>query len=223
MIGPFVLSNGFDAILVDIDRLSKIHHYIAAKTTMNAKELADLFTCHVWKLHGLPDTIVSDRGFVFIAELWRAVCHRLQINVSLSTAFHTKTDGQTENANAFLEQYLRQYINFSQKDWETWLALSEVAVNNAFITCTEMSPFFANYSQHPQVSFGPPRLVERDASHRIKLQNRQGTEFADKMKKILDTLRSNLTVARDRQEHFANTNRTPALAYKISDLVFLDI
>ena len=133
-----------------------MHHYIAAKTTMNAKELADLFNHHVWKLHGLPDTIVSDRKFVIIAEFWRAVCHRLQINISLSTVFHPKTDGQTENANAFLEQYLRQYIDFSQKDWETWLALAEFAANNAFNASTEMLPFVDNYGQHPRVSFGPP-------------------------------------------------------------------
>jgi hypothetical protein len=80
---------------------------------MKAHDLAMLFVRDVWKLHGLPDSIVSDRGLLFVSEFWKAVCHRLQINITLSTAYHPETDGQTENANSFLEQYLRQYASFA--------------------------------------------------------------------------------------------------------------
>jgi transposase InsO family protein len=89
-----------------------------------------LFVRDVWKLHGLPDSIVSDRGPPFISEFWKAVCYRLQINISLSTAYHLETDGQTKNANSFLEQYLRQYVSFVQDDWDEWLPLAEFAARN---------------------------------------------------------------------------------------------
>ncbi|EFZ03020.2 reverse transcriptase [Metarhizium robertsii ARSEF 23] len=97
---------------------------------MKAHDLAMLFVRDVWKLHGLPDSIVSDRGPLFVSEFWKAVCHRLQTNISLSTAYHPETDGQTENANAFLEQYLRQYVSFAQDDWDEWLPLAEFAARN---------------------------------------------------------------------------------------------
>ena len=102
--------------MVVIDRLTKERHYIPCHSKMKAKDLAKIFVRDVWRLHGLCDSIVSDRGPLFVAEFWKAVCHRLQINVSLSTSYHPETDGQTENANAFMEQYLRQYIDYSQND-----------------------------------------------------------------------------------------------------------
>ena len=80
---------------------------------MTASELARCFVKEVWKLHGLPDSIVSDRGSLFISEFWKAVCHRIRVSVDLSTAYHPESDGQTEIANAYLEQYLRHYIDYS--------------------------------------------------------------------------------------------------------------
>jgi transposase InsO family protein len=72
-----------------------------------------LFVQDIWKLHRLPNSIVSNRGPLFISEFWKAVCYRLQINISLSTVYHPETNSQTENTNSFLEQYLRQYVSFA--------------------------------------------------------------------------------------------------------------
>jgi transposase InsO family protein len=80
---------------------------------MTAIDLGRIFLRDIWRLYGLPDSIVSDRGSLFVAELWKAICHRLQITISLSTAYHPESDGQTEIANAAMEAYLRHYINFS--------------------------------------------------------------------------------------------------------------
>ncbi|KAI0992409.1 hypothetical protein K3495_g15776, partial [Podosphaera aphanis] len=106
-VGPLTEFGNFNCIMVVIDRLSKERHYTPCHTKMKAKDLAKLFVRDIWRLHGLCDSIVSDRGPLFVADFWKAVCHCLQINVSLSTAYHPETDGQTENANAFMEQYLR--------------------------------------------------------------------------------------------------------------------
>lgn len=208
--------------MVTVDRLSKQRHYTACNTTTSALDLAKLFVREIWRLHGLPDTIVSDRGPQFVAELWKAVCYRLRVNVSLSTAYHPETDGQTEISNAYLEQYLRLYIDYAQDDWETWLPLAEFSANNATSASTGMTPFFANYGYHPRMSFGPPRPITRGSSKQVIEGNLAGNSFVQKMEDVLQTLRDNLQSARDAQERAANVNRAPSPAYKVGDRVFLD-
>ena len=92
---------GKDAVLVVCDRLSKITHFVAT-----TEGLARLFRNNVWKLHGLPESVVSDRGLQFAAELTKELNRMLGIKTKLSTAFHPQTDGQTERMNQELEQYL---------------------------------------------------------------------------------------------------------------------
>ena len=118
--------------------------------------------------------------------------------------------------------YLRQYSDFTQKDWEKWLPLAEFAANNAMNESTKMSPFFANKGFHPRMSFSPPRTLPRNSSAALKRSNLQGTQFADKMSEICELLRTNLVSARTSQEIQANRNRSPAPAYKVGDMVFLD-
>jgi hypothetical protein len=221
-VGPCVLSNGFDCIMVVVDRLTKERHLIPCNTTMQALDLAKLFLRNVWKLHGLPDSIVSDRGSLFVATLWNAICYRLRIKANLSTAFHPESDGQTEISNAFMEQFLRKYIDFSQEDWEDWLPMAEFSANNVASASTGMSPFFANKGFHPRMSFGPPRSVARNSTKRLQEQEEQGNAFASKMESIMETLRTNLLAAQATQEQYANKTRTPAPAYRKGDLVFLD-
>ena len=221
-IGPLVPSNGYDTIMVVVDRLSKMRHIIGVHSQMTASELAKLFTKEVWKHHGLPDSIVSDRGSLFVAELWKAICHRLRISNDLSTSFHPETDGQTENANAVLEQYLRHYVDYTQEDWEDWLPLAEYAANNAVSSSTGVSPFFANKGFHPKMSFGPPRPISSSASTYLREQNSQANDFVQKMEEILDILRTNLRAAQAKYEASANANRSAAPAYRVGDQVFLD-
>jgi len=120
------------------------------------------------------------------------VCHRLQINISLSIAYHPETNGQTENANSFLEQYLRQYISFTQDNWDKWLPLAEFAARNIINNLTGMSPFFANAGYYPRMSFRPPRVILRAASKDINKRNKDGNDFALKIQEITDLLRTNL-------------------------------
>jgi hypothetical protein len=142
-IGPIKpTARGFNAIMVVVDRLSKDQHFTPCNTSMGAYDLGRLFVRDVWKLHGLPNSIISDRDSLFVSEFWKAVCHRLRINVKLSTAYHQETDGQTEVANAFLKQYLRQYVNFAQDDWDEWLPLAEFAARNVVSKSIGLSLFF---------------------------------------------------------------------------------
>ena len=97
---------GKDAILVVCDWLSKITHFVATTEGMSAKGLARLFWDNVWKLHGLLESVVLDRGLQFVAELTRELNRMLGIKMKLSTVFHPQTDGQMEKMNQELEQYL---------------------------------------------------------------------------------------------------------------------
>ena len=104
-------------ILVVCNRLSKITHFVATTEETLAKGLARLFRDNMWKLHRLPESIVSDRGPQFAAEMTKKLNSMLEIKMKLSTAFHPQTDGQTERMNQKLEQYLRFFVDHRQKDW----------------------------------------------------------------------------------------------------------
>jgi len=93
------LAQGYDSILVVVDRLTKMVHFIPTTEKISAKGLARLFRDNVWKLHGLPESIISDRGPQFVAGLMRELNEMLGIKSKLSTAFHPQTDGQTERVN----------------------------------------------------------------------------------------------------------------------------
>uniref|UniRef100_A0A803TM74 Gypsy retrotransposon integrase-like protein 1 n=1 Tax=Anolis carolinensis TaxID=28377 RepID=A0A803TM74_ANOCA len=151
-------SHGFTTILVVVDLFTKMAHFIPCEGLPTAKETADLFLQHVFHLHGLPKSLVTDRGAQFTSRFWKALQSLLGIDSRLSTAHHPQTDGQTERTNAPLEQYLRCYVNYQQDNWADLLSLSEFAFNNATQNSTKEAPFFANYGFHPR--FFPP-VVEK--------------------------------------------------------------
>ena len=105
-------SQGHDAIWVVIDRLTKARHFVPYRTNVDAKDLADLFIEHVFRLHGLPYSVVSDRGPQFAAAFWKRLCNRLGIDGHLSSAFNPESDSQTERVNAIMEQCLRAHVYY---------------------------------------------------------------------------------------------------------------
>ena len=111
------LAQGYDSILVVVDWLTKIVHFIPTMKKTSAEGLARLFRDNVWKLYGLPESIISDRRPQFAAGLMKELNGMLGIESKLSTAFHPQTDGQTERVNQELEQYLRIFIDHRQEQW----------------------------------------------------------------------------------------------------------
>ena len=167
------MSKGHDSILVVCDRFSKMSHFVVITEKTMAEGLARLFRNNVWKLHGLPESVILDRGPQFAAGLTKKLNKMLGIETKLSTVYHSQTDSQTERTNQELEQYLRMYVNHRQNNWSEWLAMAEFAINNKVYTATKMSPFKVNYGREPRMGF----------DIRKKEKNEKAEEFVREMKK----------------------------------------
>ena len=105
------IAQEYNSILVVVDRLTKMVHFISTIEKILAEGLARLFRDNVWKLHGLPENIISDGELQFAAGLMRELNQILGIERKMLMAFHSQTDGQTERVNQELEQYLRMFID----------------------------------------------------------------------------------------------------------------
>ena len=147
------LAQGYNSILVVVNWLTKMVHFIPTMEKTSAEGLARLFRDNVWKLHGLPESIILDRGPQFAAGLMQELNRMLGIKSKLSIAFHSQTDGQTERVKQELEQYLRIFIDHRQEQWPKWLGTAEFVYNNKTHSSTKTSPFKANYRQDPRMGF----------------------------------------------------------------------
>ncbi|MBW0547386.1 hypothetical protein O181_087101 [Austropuccinia psidii MF-1] len=148
-ITQFPLSSNFDSNLVVLDIFTKMAIFIPACSTITALNLAQIFISHVFSKHGLPISIVSDRGSLFVSSFWTQFCQQLIISRDISTAFQPETDRQTERLNQILERSLWMYVSYHQDDWHTLLPLHEFAYNNADHSSTKQSPFFTIYGRNP--------------------------------------------------------------------------
>ena len=144
-----------DAIHVVVDRLTKMAIFIPTTKSISAPDVATIFIQHVVRVHGVPDTLVSDRDPIFTSHWWRRMLELLGIEANRSSAFHTKTHGQTERMNSVLEQYLRVYCDYQQGDLANILPLAKFSYNNSKHSATTLSPFFANFGFHPRMSLLP--------------------------------------------------------------------
>src|SRR5882672_490905 len=108
--------------MVVVDRLSKRAHVIPTTSDVTAARVARLFWDHVWKLHGLLEEVISDRGTQFISNFTRSLSQLLRIRVAASMAYHPQTDGQSERVNQEVEQFLRLFIDQRKDNWYEWLA-----------------------------------------------------------------------------------------------------
>jgi hypothetical protein len=180
--------------------------------TVTGKQTAELFMKEVFRLHGSPRSIVSDRGPQFISAYWKRFSELLNTNINLSSAFHPQTDGSTEVVNQVIEHYLWIYCNYQQSDWVSHLPLAEFTYNNSTNSTTSMTPFFANTGHHPLFDISLIREpVVPSAETRVLL-----------LKTIRDDLIANLHEAQQSYTYHVNTRRLPAPPLHIGDKVFLD-
>src|SRR5882672_459620 len=157
LITELLPSQGYNTIMVGVDHLSKRAHVMPTTSDVTAAGVARFFRDHVWKLHGLPEEVISDRGTQFISNFTQSLSQLLGIRVAASTAYHPQTDGQTEQVNQAVEQFLRLFINQRQDDCYEWLAIAEFAYNDRIHASTRSSPFMMDTGQNPRLGIEPLR------------------------------------------------------------------
>jgi hypothetical protein len=206
-------ANGKDCVMVVVDSVTKRSHFVDTNTTISALGSAKLYVKHIWKHHGLPGKVLSDRGPQFVAEFTRELYRLLGIKLAATTAYHPQGDGQTERVNQELEQYLRVFINQRQDDWDELLPFAEFQYNNHVHSATRQVPFLLDTGRVPRMGFEPGQR----RSH-VESVN----EFKDRMKEALDEAKAALTQSKDDMAKYYDRKRTPAPDYQPGDKVYLD-
>ena len=157
-------SSSFDSILMIVNQYTKMGLFIPTTVTLSTDSLTNLIITWVIMKHGTPTDIISDHSSLFISNFWKSLVKHLDIKLNLLTAYHPKTDGQTECLNQVLEQYLQIYVNYLQDDWALLLPLAEFAYNNAEHSATNLTPFFVNKGFHPNLEVNVEAVPSTEAS-----------------------------------------------------------
>ena len=173
-------------VFVVVDRFTKYVHFIPLAHPYTAAKVAQVFMQYVFKLHGMPSTIVSDRDPVFTSKFWSELMKLQGANLTTSSSYHPQSDGQTEVVNKSLEHYLRAFAADRPHSWVDWLPMAEFWFNTNFHTSIKLTPFEALYG------YPSPKVVEyvpgvtRVAAVDSYLQDRQ---------QLFSLLKHNLNVA----------------------------
>lgn len=145
-------SGGKNVILVMVDRFTKYGHFLP----YSAETVAKLFLDNIYKLHGMLQSIVTDRDKIFTSEFWQGLFKQIRAKLQLSSAYHPQIDGQTEKLNQCLEMYLRCMVFKQPRQWSKWNNLAEWRYNTTLHTSIKMTPFEALYGiQPPRLALGP--------------------------------------------------------------------
>uniref|UniRef100_A0A803JTE2 Integrase catalytic domain-containing protein n=1 Tax=Xenopus tropicalis TaxID=8364 RepID=A0A803JTE2_XENTR len=204
-------SSELSTILVVVDRFSKMAHFVPLKKLPSAPILAKIFVREIFRFHGFPSSIVSDRGVQFVSRFWRAFCKLLGVKLNFSSAYHPQSNGQTERTNQSLEQFLRCFVSSNQDNWSELLPWAEFAHNNLKHDSLGFSPFFCVHGFHPRAL--PSALIKSDVP------------AAENMVRDFKTLWSHAHQALQRasslQKTAADKQRRPAPVFRVGDSVWL--
>ena len=204
-VGELRESEGFNAVLVVTDQFTKVQHYIPAKTTWTAEDVADSYINDIWTLYSLPRHITSDLGLQFASKFLNELNQKLNINLRLSAAYHLQTDGLSERAVQTRKQYLCIYCYERQNHWRAWLPLPEFAYNTTATTTYKLYPYRSLYgfdtrTIHLDNDYELSSLAAEECLDRITTVH---NHIHDVLKRI-NTKRSTLNVEIARQFNIDN-------------------
>lgn len=192
-------SGGKKVIMVVVDRLSKYANFLPLSHPFSAISVAQIYLDQVYKLHGSPKSIISDRDKVFISKFWTEFMKLLGVQLKLSIAYHPQTDGQSEVLNRCLESYLRCICHDLPQEWLKWLPLAEFWYNSTFHSVIQKTPYEVLYSQPPPV-------------HRPYITVSTIVEAVDRSFKLREqaivVLKFNLQRAQNRMKQLADRKRS---------------
>jgi len=133
--------------MVVVDKLRKSAHFVPVQSTYKAIQITNIFMQNIFRLHGLPKCIISDRDVKFTSAFWKALFKGLGTQLNFSTTYHPQTNGQTERVKQVVEDMLQTYVMQQPSKWEDYLHLVEFAYNNGYHTSLQMSPFKLLYGR----------------------------------------------------------------------------
>ncbi len=214
------LSNGYNAILTIVDKLTKYTHFIPCNTTINEIETAKLFHDHIWMHYGLPRQVITDRDARWTGSFWEHLTSLVGIQRSLTTAYHPQADGQSEIMNQTLEVALRAFVSPELDDWSNLLPAFTFAYNNMEHTATGFAPSYLLRGFQPLT---PSDLLAQTSQtlDRPSVENSNAESFAEGMTAVRTQAIDSLKVAQAFQEEYYNRGRS-FMEFKEGDLVMIN-
>jgi hypothetical protein len=207
------LSEDCDQLWVIVDRFTKMAHFIPLKKEQKTVEhLVKIFACEIWRFHGIPTDIISDRDSQFTSTEWKQFLGTIGVRPRMSTSFHPQTDGRRERINQTIQAYLRSFINYEMDNWVGLLPMAEFAYNNSVTQATSRSPFYANYGRHPGCTNPSNTSASEDTQE----------GYINHLVSVQGLLTRNLKATQERMKKYADLKRKDAPEFKVGDLVMLD-
>lgn len=207
--------SGRDAVAVFVDRFSKLAIFVPCVTKSSAADVARMFFEHVFKRHGMPASIVSDRDPRFTSLFWTSLFSCLGTQLNMSTAHHQQTDGQSERTIQTLEQYLRTYAADSQDDWDKHLYHAEFAYNSAKSSSTTLSPFEVIYGCQPRTPMS--LMLDKVPELTVPSAQEAARDHQARFHMVYDAL---LDAQKAMSEQYNKHHQ--AVDFDVGDLVYLD-
>jgi RNase H-like domain found in reverse transcriptase/Reverse transcriptase (RNA-dependent DNA polymerase)/Integrase zinc binding domain len=213
--------HGFDTIAVFVDRLGKRPISVPCNSTIDAPGLARLYLIYVYRYYGPATTIVSDRGPQFVSAFWDEFNRILGTKIKLSTAFHPQTDGQTENANQYIDQRLRPFVNHYQDNWSELIHIVDFAAAALPHDSTGLSSFMVEMGYEPRTSFDWDRPADLiDVSDVIRKARADAVSRVKGIHDAWEWCRTNMVEAQKKQQDQANRHRRP-VDFVVGDSVWV--
>ncbi|KAG2761363.1 hypothetical protein PC116_g30024 [Phytophthora cactorum] len=207
-------------------------HLAAVPDTIDGEGTALLFLDRVFRQHGLPEAVVSDRDPRFTAKFWKSLFQVLGTRLDMSTAGHPQTDGQTERVNRVVEDILRSVCAETPRRWSEVLPLVEFALNKAVHASTGFTPFYVNGLANPRVPLTPPRrgsglsgggIADRLADISSVAVRKQVDDFVSLRLSVLRQVRDAMAESQDLQKEYADVQgRGNVERFEVGDLVLLN-
>ncbi|XP_022897597.1 uncharacterized protein LOC111411281 [Olea europaea var. sylvestris] len=204
---------GNDSIFVVVDRFSKMVHFIPCKRTTDAIKVSQLFFREIYRSHGLPTSIVSDRDTRFIDHFWWSLWKSVNTSLNFSSAYHPQTDGQTEVVNHSLGDLLWCLVGDNPRSWDQQLSQAEFAYNHARNRSTGFSPFQVVYSILPR---SPIDLLTLPSKTRL---HGTAVDFVRSLQQVHEETRANLLESNRKYKEAADRHRRP-VEFDVGDYVW---
>lgn len=209
------LSEGFDAMTTVTDKFTKTLRVYPCKTTDDARTTADRFFKEVYRSHGLPRAIISDRDVRFTSKFWETLCAKLGIERKMTTSYNPQADGQAEKSNQTVEIALRHFVDYNQESWTSYLPQIEFAINTSINDTTKCSPYKLLYGIEPRDALS--EIVGAEVSTSPSAEER--TDYINCIRKLASNA---IAFAQARQARYYDM-RHEAKEFKVGDDVMLSL